>query len=169
MQGQKLFNVWARSSLLPALGIRGEETLWSFGAQLHGNVQPRLSEAEPVPIVPAVQPLRSVQNVRSRWGQSKIQDIEGLRTIGLIAGRTAQEYNQRKGRQGAFWEDRYHATAIEADEHLHRCLIYIDLNMVRTGVVNHPGEWAHGGYREIQEPAKRYGIIDLPGLGQICR
>jgi len=24
----------------------------------------------------------------------------------LIAGRTAQEYNQCKGRQGAFWEDR---------------------------------------------------------------
>ena len=43
----------------------------------------------------------------------------------LIAGRTAQEYNQRKDRQGAFWEDRYHATAIEADERLHRCLIYI--------------------------------------------
>ena len=41
-------------------------------------------------------------------------------------------------RQGAFWEDRYHATAIEADEHLHRCLVYIDLNMVRAGVVNHP-------------------------------
>ena len=40
----------------------------------------------------------------------------------LIAGRTAQEYNQRKGRQGAFWEDRYHATAIEANDHLHRCL-----------------------------------------------
>ena len=60
----------------------------------------------------------------------------------LIAGRTAQEYNQRKGRQGAFWEDRYHATAIEADEHLRRCLIYIDLNMVRAGVVSHPVEWA---------------------------
>jgi REP element-mobilizing transposase RayT len=54
----------------------------------------------------------------------------------LIAGRTAQEYNQRKGRQGAFWEDRYHATAIETNEHLHRCLVYIDLNMVRAGVVN---------------------------------
>ena len=50
----------------------------------------------------------------------------------LIAGRTAQEYNQRKGRRGAFWEDRYHATAIEADVHLHRCLVYIDLNMVRA-------------------------------------
>jgi len=28
-------------------------------------------------------------------------------SIQLIAGRTAQEYNQRKNRQGAFWEDRY--------------------------------------------------------------
>ena len=56
----------------------------------------------------------------------------------LIAGRTGQEYNQRKGRHGAFWEDRYHATAIEADEHLHRCLVYIDLNMVRARVVTHP-------------------------------
>ena len=50
----------------------------------------------------------------------------------LIAGRSGQEYNQRKGRHGAFWEDRYHATAIEANEHLQRCLVYIDLNMVRV-------------------------------------
>jgi putative transposase len=86
----------------------------------------------------------------------------------LIAGRTAQEYNQRKGRQGAFWEDRYHATAIEVDEHLHRCLVYIDLNMVRAGVVKHPAEWAHSGYREIQEPAERYAVIDLPRLIALC-
>jgi REP element-mobilizing transposase RayT len=50
----------------------------------------------------------------------------------LIAGRTAQEYNQRRAMQGAFWQDRYHATAIEIDEHLHRCVVYIDLNMVRA-------------------------------------
>ena len=30
----------------------------------------------------------------------------------LVAGRTGQEYNQRKGRKGAYWEDRYHATAL---------------------------------------------------------
>src|SRR4029079_1805458 len=47
----------------------------------------------------------------------------------LVAGRTAQGYNQRKNRQSAFLEDRYHATAIEADEHLHHCLVYSDLNM----------------------------------------
>jgi putative transposase len=78
----------------------------------------------------------------------------------LIAGRTAQEYNERKSRHGTFWEDRYHATAIESDEHLHRCLVYIDLNMVR-GAVSHPGDWEQGGYREIQKAPKRYAIIDV--------
>jgi putative transposase len=82
----------------------------------------------------------------------------------LIAGRTGQEYNQRKGRKGAFWEDRYHATAIQANDHLIRCLVYIDLNMVRAGVVEHPKEWPHGGYREIQYPPKRSGLIDYSRL-----
>jgi putative transposase len=86
----------------------------------------------------------------------------------LIAGRTAQEYNQRKTRQGAFWEDRYHATAIETDEHLHRCLVYIDLNMVRASVIDHPAKWKYSGYHEIQQPPKRYAVIDLPGLVALC-
>lgn len=90
------------------------------------------------------------------------------RSMQLIAGRAAQEYNQRKGRQGAFWEDRYHATAVEAGAHLHQCLVYIDLNMVRAGVVKHAAQWAHGGYREIQEPPERYTIIDLAALSGMC-
>jgi hypothetical protein len=44
-------------------------------------------------------------------------------------------WNIRKQRKGASWEDRYHATAIEKNNHLERCLVYIDLNMVRAGVV----------------------------------
>jgi putative transposase len=62
-------------------------------------------------------------------------------SIKLTAGRVAQEYNNRKARKGAFWEDRYHATAIETNEHFMRCMTYVDLNMVRAGVVNHPSEW----------------------------
>jgi putative transposase len=85
----------------------------------------------------------------------------------LIAGRTAQDYNQRKRKQGAYWEDRYHATAVQADEHLHRCLVYIDLNMVRAGVVNHPGEWNESGFTEIQKRPKRYSIIDLESLSEL--
>jgi putative transposase len=86
----------------------------------------------------------------------------------LIAGRTAQEYNQRKRRQGAFWEAHYHATAIETDEHLHRCLVYIDLNMVRAGMINHPVKWMHSGYSEIQDPPQRYAVIDQQELIELC-
>jgi putative transposase len=85
----------------------------------------------------------------------------------LVAGRTAQEYNQRKSRKGAFWEDRYHATAIEKDEHLVHCLVYIDLNMVRAGVVDHPSDWKESGYNEIQNPRQRYAIIDHDRLLQL--
>jgi len=84
-----------------------------------------------------------------------------------LAGRTAQEYNQRKAKQGAFWEDRYHATAVQADEHLHRCMVYMDLNMVRAGVVNHPEKWKDGGFSEIQKSPKRYAIIDVQSLSEL--
>jgi putative transposase len=90
------------------------------------------------------------------------------KSVQLIAGRTGQEYNQRKHRKGAFWEDRYHATAVEAGEHLLRCVIYIDLNMVRAGVVSHPQQWIHGGYREIQAPRRRHVLLDYETLGRLA-
>jgi putative transposase len=34
------------------------------------------------------------------------------KSIKLIAGRMGQEYNQRKSRKGAFWEDRYHGSRL---------------------------------------------------------
>jgi putative transposase len=86
------------------------------------------------------------------------------RSMQLIAGRTGQEYNQRKIRKGAFWEDRYHATAVEKGNHLIQCLVYIDLNMVRAGKVNHPQEWSFSGYNEIQKPRTRYGLINFEKL-----
>lgn len=100
------------------------------------------------------------------------------KSLQLVAGKTAQEFNRRKNRRGAFWEDRYHATAVETGEHFIRCLVYIDLNMVRNGMVRHPSAWTHGGYNEIQNPPFRYTLINRErliaccGLGndeQLCR
>ena len=85
-------------------------------------------------------------------------------SIKLVAGRTGQEYNVRKNRSGAYWEDRYHATAIESGEHLLRCIVYIDLNMPRTGKVCHPSEWVYGGYREIQNPRRKNILISYDRL-----
>jgi len=89
---------------------------------------------------------------------------EIAKSMQLVSGRTAQEYNNRKSRKGAFWEDRYFATAVSTDHHLIRCLVYIDLNMVRAGAVDHPSKWNVSGYREIQLQPKRYRIIDRQSL-----
>ena len=89
---------------------------------------------------------------------------EIARSMQLIAGRTAQEYNQRKQRRGAYWEDRYHATAVDTDGYLTRCMAYIDMNMVRAGAVSHPAQWDPCGYREIQQQPTRYRVIDLAAL-----
>jgi len=78
------------------------------------------------------------------------------RSFHLAEARIAQEYNKRKKRSGAFWEDRYHATAIETGGHFVNCLTYIDLNMVRAKVVAHPGEWPFSGYYELQQPRQRF-------------
>ena len=99
-----------------------------------------------------------------------VQDRKGNvipKSIQLIAGRTGREYNIRKDRKGAFWEDRYHATAVKTDDHLIRCLAYIDLNMVRAGVVEHPSEWNYGGYNEIQHPRQRYSLINRRALADL--
>lgn len=85
----------------------------------------------------------------------------------LIAGRVGQAFNRRKRRKGAFWEDRYHATAIECGPHLAQCMVYIDLNMVRAGEIAHPSDWETSGYREIQSPPGRYRIIDRQALLEV--
>ena len=68
----------------------------------------------------------------------------------LIARRTSQEYNRRKGRKGTYCEDRYHPAAVDTEDYLTRCLVDIDSNTARPGVVSHPAQWSACGYREIR-------------------
>jgi putative transposase len=93
--------------------------------------------------------------------------VEIARSMQLIAGRVAQQFNRRKSRKGAFWEDRYHATAVQSDGHLARCMVYIDLNMVRAGAIKHPSEWGQSGYNEIQSSPQRYRCINVPALAAL--
>jgi putative transposase len=86
------------------------------------------------------------------------------RAMQLVQGRVGQLFNERTGRINAFWGDRYHATAIESGVHLLRCIAYIDLNMVRAGVVSAPMDWRECGYHEIHDTRVRDGIIDRTRL-----
>ncbi len=39
--------------------------------------------------------------------------------------------------------------------------------MVRAGVVQHPSQWAFGGYNEIQNPKQRYSIVNRGELAKL--
>lgn len=43
-------------------------------------------------------------------------------------------------------------------------MVYIDLNMVRAGTVQHPSDWTHCGYNEIQRPPARFRKINIDAL-----
>jgi REP-associated tyrosine transposase len=116
--------------------------------------------------------------VMDRKGDRQRHENTIAKSLQLVEARVAQEYNQRKDRSGAFWEDRYHATAIETGEHFINCLVYIDLNMVRAKVVADPGEWPFSGYYELQRPRLRFrnqltdwrtllSVLGLADLGQL--
>jgi putative transposase len=81
----------------------------------------------------------------------------GLR---YLHGRMGQWHNGQRDAAGAFWSDRFHATRIQDGAHLGRCLFYLDLNMVRAGVVDHPGEWPHCAYHEWFGQRQRYRIVN---------
>ena len=43
----------------------------------------------------------------------------------VVARQSGQAYNRRKGRSGAFWSDRYHATMVQTGGHPWACPHYI--------------------------------------------
>jgi putative transposase len=81
-----------------------------------------------------------------------------------VEGETGRAYNRRKGRSNAFWGDPYHATLVEGGDYLWQCLCYIELNMVRCGVVKHPRDWPWVGYHELMGTRQRYRLIDSERL-----
>ena len=79
-------------------------------------------------------------------------------------GEFAQDYNRRKGRSGAFWQDRFHSTLVDSGQYLFECIKYIELNMVRCGVVKHPSQWPWCGYAELMGHRERFRLLDMGRL-----
>jgi len=81
-----------------------------------------------------------------------------------LQGVAAQDFNRRKDREGSYWRGRFHPTLVQSGRHLSRCLFYMDMNMVRAGVVAHPFEWASGGAADLAGDRQRYCIVDREQL-----
>jgi putative transposase len=83
------------------------------------------------------------------------QTDDGLPKMMQAVGRRYVRYfNDRYQRSGTLWEGRYRATLIQSERYLLACMVYIDLNPVRAGMVAQAREfpWSSHGYYVGQHP-----------------
>ena len=64
-----------------------------------------------------------------------------------LAGRQTRYINKLEGRRGTLWEGRYKSSPIKSDEYLLACCRYVELNPVRAGLVDDPGNYRWSSYR----------------------
>lgn len=67
---------------------------------------------------------------------------EGLpRMMQAVGRRYVQYFNRRHGRTGTLWEGRYRCAILQPERYLLPCMVYMDLNPVRAGQVQQPGDY----------------------------
>jgi len=75
-------------------------------------------------------------------------DSTGISSVMQSIGRRYVQYvNYSYRRCGTLWESRHKASLVQAEEYLLACYRYIEMNPVRDGMVNHPGEYHWSSYR----------------------
>lgn len=78
------------------------------------------------------------------------ETVDGLPQMMQAVGRRyVRHFNAAQSRTGTLWEGRYRSTVIETDRYLLACMVYIDLNPVRAGLVSAARDFpwsSHGHY-----------------------
>lgn len=75
-------------------------------------------------------------------------------------------HNRRNDRQGTVWQSRFTSVIVEDEERALRTVAaYIDLNPVRAGLVDDPGDYGWSGYGEAMRGGRRArrGVVRVIG------
>jgi putative transposase len=98
--------------------------------------------------------------------------LAGVPAVMQALGRVyARNFNNRHGRMGTLWEGRYRCTVLQAELYLLACMVCMDLNPVRSGLVERPADFpwsSHAHYiglrtdTMITPPALYWGLGNTP-------
>jgi putative transposase len=64
-----------------------------------------------------------------------------------VGRRYVRYFNTSQGRTGTLWEGRYKSTLIQTERYLLACMVYIDLNPVRAGLVSEARDYPWSSHR----------------------
>ena len=71
------------------------------------------------------------------------------RSMQRLQGGFAKKFNRRWRRSGPLWQSRYQARVIDSQDYCEQVILYIHLNPVRAGLVDHPADYVFCGHREL--------------------
>ncbi len=79
---------------------------------------------------------------------------DGLPKMMQAVGRNYVRYfNDKYQRSGTLWEGRYKSALVQTERYLMACMVYLDLNPVRAGIVSRPEDFAwssHAHYAGVR-------------------
>jgi putative transposase len=106
--------------------------------------------------------------LKSNWERfnDRIFDVSEL--MRNVQAAFARFFNRTFGRRGRFWADRFKSTLLEDEKQVMDCLLYVDLNPVRAGLVERPEEYEGSSvyYREIGKDKWMLPLGELTGYKQ---
>lgn len=76
---------------------------------------------------------------KDKWAISRVMQSLGRCYV--------QYFNKTHGRTGTLWEGRHKSSLVDDDKYLLACYRYIELNPVRAGMVDRPGEYNWSSFR----------------------
>jgi putative transposase len=84
-----------------------------------------------------------------------------------VGRRYVRRFNAATGRSGTLWEGRYRSAILQAETFLLPCMVYMDLNPVRAGVVEEAGQYAWSSHRHYVGLASDPLVTPHPLLWQL--
>ncbi|NKB61331.1 MAG: transposase [Gammaproteobacteria bacterium] len=102
-----------------------------------------------------------INETLNRWRET-LMSIS--RFMGYLNERIAREANREDQCRGRFWEGRFHSQALLDEASLLQCMVYVDLNPIRSGIASTPDSSEHTSVKHRIDKRKRHEGDQLMGF-----
>jgi len=112
------------------------------------------------------------RRVISHWSEKKWErfrqrlfDVSEL--MRNLQAAYARWYNRTNDRRGRFWADRFKSVCLQQGNAVLDCMLYVDLNPIRAGLIERPEDWC-GSSVYLREMGKDDWLLALPEVCEEC-
>jgi hypothetical protein len=104
--------------------------------------------------------------LKDRWERFNARIFDVSELMRQVQSTYARWFNRTFERKGRLWGDRFKSTLLEDEEAAFECLLYVELNPVRAGIVKRPEEFEGNSLflREIESDRWMMHLGEMSGI-----